>query len=221
MDPAQIYVSDAGQFANLVHRGLTNFQEDEKGNLTVVGDIATDSGKSSDGGKTWTFTLKDGIKDEDGNVITSADVRHTIERMYSKVIFDGPTYVQSWLSGNGLPQGAAGRPLQGQAPAGLRAGDPGRQDGRLPLRPAAPGPPAGPGHGRLRHRAPEAGHEGEVRRRPGGARPLQDRRVQGRQVDEAGQERPVGPEDGLGAPPVRRRLQLHLDDRPAQPRPSV
>ncbi|MFF8970528.1 ABC transporter substrate-binding protein [Streptomyces sp. NPDC014995] len=109
MDPGQIYVSDAGQFANLIHRGLTNFQEDEKGNLTVVGDIATDSGKSSDGGKTWTYTLKDGIKDEDGNAITSADVRHTIERMYSKVIFDGPTYVQTWLSGakyrDALPDG--------------------------------------------------------------------------------------------------------------------
>ncbi|MER6911483.1 ABC transporter substrate-binding protein [Streptomyces sp. NPDC000594] len=99
MDPGQIYVSDAGQFSNLIHRGLTNFQEDDKGNLTVVGDIATDSGKSSEGGKVWTYTLKDGVKDQNGNAITSADVRHTIERMYSKFISDGPSYVQSWLSG--------------------------------------------------------------------------------------------------------------------------
>ncbi|NGO45886.1 ABC transporter substrate-binding protein [Streptomyces ureilyticus] len=99
MDPGQIYVSDAGQFANLVHRGLTNFQEDKNGNLKVVGDVATDSGQPSDGGKTWTYKLKKGVKDEDGNVITSKDVRHTIERQYSKVIFDGPTYVQTWLSG--------------------------------------------------------------------------------------------------------------------------
>ncbi|MFI1730771.1 ABC transporter substrate-binding protein [Streptomyces acidicola] len=109
MDPGQIYVSDAGQFANLVHRGLTNYQEDENGNLTVVGDIATDSGQSSDDGKTWTFKIKDGIKDEDGNVITSKDVRHTIERQYAKVIFDGPTFVQTWLSGadyrKALPDG--------------------------------------------------------------------------------------------------------------------
>jgi peptide/nickel transport system substrate-binding protein len=99
MDPGQIYVSDARQFANLVHRGLTTFQEDAKGNLTVVGDLATDSGQPSDGGKTWTYKLKKGVKDEDGNVITSKDVRHTIERQYSKVIFDGPTFVQTWLSG--------------------------------------------------------------------------------------------------------------------------
>ncbi|MGW4028108.1 ABC transporter substrate-binding protein [Streptomyces sp. NPDC004838] len=114
MDPAQIYVSDAGQFSNLIHRGLTNFQEDEDGNLTVVGDIATDSGKSSNEGKTWTYTLKDGIKDQNGNAITSADVRHTIERMYSKVIFDGPTYVQSWLSGSDYRKALPDGPYKGK-----------------------------------------------------------------------------------------------------------
>ncbi|WP_221361704.1 ABC transporter substrate-binding protein [Streptomyces beigongshangae] len=114
MDPGQIYVSDAGQFANLIHRGLTNFQEDDKGNLTVVGDIATDSGKSSDGGKTWTYTLKDGVKDEDGNVITSADIRHTIERLYSKVIFDGPTFVQNWLSGSDYRKALPDGPYKGK-----------------------------------------------------------------------------------------------------------
>ncbi|MFJ6982027.1 MULTISPECIES: ABC transporter substrate-binding protein [unclassified Streptomyces] len=109
LDPGQIYVSDAGQVANLLFRRLTQFKEDDKGNVSVVGDIATDSGKSTDGGKTWTFTLKDGVKDANGAVITSADVRHTIERLYSKVIFDGPTFLQTWLSGadyrKALPDG--------------------------------------------------------------------------------------------------------------------
>ncbi|MFB7496826.1 ABC transporter substrate-binding protein [Streptomyces sp. NPDC056161] len=112
LDPGQIYVSDAGQVANLLFRRLTQFQEDDKGNVSVVGDLATDSGKSSDGGKTWTFTLKDGVKDEKGNPITSADVRHTVERTYAKFIFDGPTYLQTWLSGadyrKALPDGGFG-----------------------------------------------------------------------------------------------------------------
>ncbi|MFJ4522213.1 ABC transporter substrate-binding protein [Streptomyces sp. NPDC088810] len=99
LDPGQIYVSDAGQVANLLFRRLTQFREDDKGNVSVVGDLATDSGKSTDGGKTWSFTLKDGIKDEKGNPLTSADIRHTIERQYAKFIFDGPTYLQTWLSG--------------------------------------------------------------------------------------------------------------------------
>lgn len=114
MDPGQTYVSDAGQFGNLITRGLTNFQEDAKGNLTVVGDVATDSGKSSDGGKTWTYTLKDGIKDDQGNVITSKDVRHTIERQYAKFIFDGPTYVQTWLSGSDYRKKLPDGPFKGK-----------------------------------------------------------------------------------------------------------
>ncbi|MFE9012930.1 ABC transporter substrate-binding protein [Streptomyces cyaneofuscatus] len=114
LDPGQIYVSDAGQFSNLIHRKLTNYQEDAEGNLTVVGDIATDSGKSSDDGKTWTYTLKDGVKDEDGNVITSADVRHTIERLYSKVIFDGPSFVQTWLSGSDYRKALPDGPYKGK-----------------------------------------------------------------------------------------------------------
>ncbi|MGW3425162.1 ABC transporter substrate-binding protein [Streptomyces phaeochromogenes] len=113
LDPGQIYVSDAGQVANLLFRGLTNFEEDGKGGVSVVGDLATDSGKSSDGGKTWTFTLKDGVKDENGTAITSADVRHTVERQYASFIFDGPTYLQTWLSGakyrEALPDGGFGK----------------------------------------------------------------------------------------------------------------
>ncbi|GGS90600.1 ABC transporter [Streptomyces chromofuscus] len=113
MDPSQIYVSDAGQFANLVFRGLTNFQEDGKGGVAVVGDLATDSGKPSNDNKTWTFTLKDGVKDQNGNEITSADVRHTVERLYAEFIFDGPTYLQTWLSGpdyrKALPDGGFGK----------------------------------------------------------------------------------------------------------------
>lgn len=99
LDPGQIYVSDAGQLANLLFRRLTQFEEDDKGNVSVVGDLATDSGQSSDGGKTWTFKLKDGIKDENGNEITSADVRHSVERLFAKFIFDGPSYLQTWLAG--------------------------------------------------------------------------------------------------------------------------
>jgi len=113
LDPGQIYVSDAGQVANLLFRRLTQFKEDDKGNVSVIGDLATDSGKSSDGGKTWTFTLKDGVKDQNGNAITSADVRHTVERQYAKFIFDGPTYLQTWLSGadyrKALPDGGFGK----------------------------------------------------------------------------------------------------------------
>ncbi|MFI8948720.1 ABC transporter substrate-binding protein [Streptomyces sp. NPDC053750] len=101
LDPGQIYVSDGKLLSRLIFRGLTQYSEDDKGNLTVVGDLATDAGKSSNGGKTWTYTLKDNLKDANGNPINSADIRNTVERLYSSYITDGPTYLQQWLSGAG------------------------------------------------------------------------------------------------------------------------
>ncbi|MCL8017570.1 ABC transporter substrate-binding protein [Streptomyces sp. AS02] len=101
LDPGQIYVSDGKLLSRLIYRGLTQYSEDDQGNLTVVGDLATDAGKVSDGGKTWTYTLKSGLKDENGNPINSADIRHSVERLYATYITDGPTYLQQWLSGAG------------------------------------------------------------------------------------------------------------------------
>ncbi|MFJ8670872.1 ABC transporter substrate-binding protein [Streptomyces sp. NPDC093589] len=98
LDPAQIYVSDEGTLSTLLFRRLTNFQLDNHGKYTVVGDLATDSGQKSDGGKTWTYKLKDGIKFEDGKAITSADIRHTFERQFADYIGVGPTYIQTWMA---------------------------------------------------------------------------------------------------------------------------
>lgn len=98
LDPGQIYVSHEMMHALLIHRGLTGVQLDNKGNYTVVGDLATDSGRSSDEGRTWEYTLKDDIFFEDGSPITSADVRHTVERLFADFIAQGPKYLQGWLA---------------------------------------------------------------------------------------------------------------------------
>ena len=99
-DPGNTYYAYMYNLSRLYARPLMTFKPapGEEGN-TLVPDLAASPGEPSDGGKTWTYKLKDNIKDEDGNAITSADIRHTIERQYSKVIFDGPTYIQTWLSG--------------------------------------------------------------------------------------------------------------------------
>ena len=101
LDPAQIYVSDEGSLARLIHRGLTTYKKVSGDKYEVVGDLATDSGKKSDGGKTWTYKLKDGIKFEDGSPITSKDFRHTIERKFASFLTEGPTFIESWLTGKG------------------------------------------------------------------------------------------------------------------------
>lgn len=99
LDPTQIYVADEGSVSTLLHRKLTDYKRGPDGDYKVVGDLATDSGKKSDGGKTWTFTLKKGVKWEDGSAITSGDVRHTIERRFASFLTEGPTFVQEWLTG--------------------------------------------------------------------------------------------------------------------------
>lgn len=100
LDPGQIYVSDEQSLSSLIHRGLTGYKatSDDGSKHEVVGDLATDSGTTTDGGKTWKFTLKDGVKWADGSAITSADVRHTFERLFAPFITNGPTYIQQWLA---------------------------------------------------------------------------------------------------------------------------
>ncbi|MQY34998.1 putative D,D-dipeptide-binding periplasmic protein DdpA [Streptomyces sp. RB17] len=100
LDPAQIYVSDEGSLATLLHRGLTGYKAtgNDGHQHEVVGDLATDSGTTTDGGKTWKYTLKDGIKFQDGTPITSKDIRWSIERLFAPFINQGPTYLQQWLA---------------------------------------------------------------------------------------------------------------------------
>ncbi|MEU1373412.1 ABC transporter substrate-binding protein [Streptomyces triculaminicus] len=101
LDPGQIYYIDVLTNQLLYNRTLTAYKFDDKGRGKLVGDLATDAGTASDGGKTWTFTLKDGLKFEDGSPITSQDVRWGIERLYASYQSDGPLYIPQWLSGDG------------------------------------------------------------------------------------------------------------------------
>nr|WP_312882586.1 ABC transporter substrate-binding protein [Micromonospora polyrhachis] len=64
-----------------------------------MGDLATDTGTSADGGRTWKFTLKGGIKFDDGTPVTAKDVKYGIERLYDPGKVLGPKYVPQWLSG--------------------------------------------------------------------------------------------------------------------------
>lgn len=101
LDPQKIYISDALSMAQAYSRSLTGFKEDGKGNLKLVGDLATGPGEDVNGDcKTWKFTLKDGIKFEDGTPVTGQDVVYGISRSFDPDWGEGPTYLQKWLTGN-------------------------------------------------------------------------------------------------------------------------
>ena len=97
LDPARIFVSDLGVLSSLMTRTLTGYRQLD-GKVTLVGDLATNTGVTKDKGKTWTFKLRDGITWEDGTAITSEDIKYGIERAFSDLYTEGPTYLLEWLT---------------------------------------------------------------------------------------------------------------------------
>ncbi|MFD9128628.1 ABC transporter substrate-binding protein [Kitasatospora sp. NPDC059571] len=100
LDPAQIYLNYNSEVSLLFTRQLTGYKYLPDGSQKLVGDLATDTGTTTDGGKTWKFTLKDGVKWQDGTAITSADIKYSIERTFAPFVKSGPTYIQAWLAGD-------------------------------------------------------------------------------------------------------------------------
>lgn len=98
LDPGRIYTNVEANFALLITRRLTGYKRVAKNDYKLVGDLATDPGKVSDGGRTWTFTLKDGVRWQDGSPITSTDVKWTIERLFAPYSTEGAPYIQQWLT---------------------------------------------------------------------------------------------------------------------------
>jgi peptide/nickel transport system substrate-binding protein len=97
LDPARIYSSNEGVLSQLLTRSLTGYRQDGD-TIDLVGDLATNTGVTKDKGKTWTYTLRDGVTWEDGSPITSADVKYGLERGFVKDYTEGPTYLQSWFA---------------------------------------------------------------------------------------------------------------------------
>jgi peptide/nickel transport system substrate-binding protein len=100
LDPARIYVNNNQSLALMVERQLTTYIEKD-GKVTLVGDLATNTGVTKDGGKTWTYTLRDGVKYDDGNEIKASDVKYAVERGFDAAYTEGPTYLYDWLAGKG------------------------------------------------------------------------------------------------------------------------
>ncbi|MET8684686.1 ABC transporter substrate-binding protein [Streptomyces sp. NPDC004732] len=98
LDPQKIYAGEAYNTSLLWGRQLTQYQVVD-GKAKLVGDLATDTGKPSDGSRTWTYRLKDGIAWEDGKPITAQHVKYGIERTFAPGFELGPPYWPQWLTG--------------------------------------------------------------------------------------------------------------------------
>jgi peptide/nickel transport system substrate-binding protein len=103
LDPARTYYAYSWNFQRIYQRTLLMFKSAPgKGGSEVTGDLATGPGAVSDGGKTVSYTLRDGISYQDGKAITSADIKYALERSFAEdVINGGPgaTYLKPILVG--------------------------------------------------------------------------------------------------------------------------
>jgi peptide/nickel transport system substrate-binding protein len=118
IDPARTYLNTDEMVDGLITRGLTGYQEIPRkdGSLrsTLVGDLATDTGVDVHGDcRVWQYTLKSGLKYEDGTDVTPADVAYGVARTFSPNFPDGPKYLANWLTGNPSTSRDYGQTYQG------------------------------------------------------------------------------------------------------------
>lgn len=119
-DPGNTYYAWVQNFDRLYSRSLTTFKPAAgKGSLEVVPDLAESLGTPSDGGKTWTYHLRKGVKYDDGTPVTSKDVKYAVERSnFTDELQLGPKYFQSYLVDNPTPYKG---PYKDKSPDGLKS----------------------------------------------------------------------------------------------------
>jgi peptide/nickel transport system substrate-binding protein len=82
-DPQVDYTLQEWQLLILSHDGLVAFRRVAgPAGAQIVPDLATNVPKPTGGGKTYTFTLRSGIKFSNGQAVTPKDVRATFERLF-------------------------------------------------------------------------------------------------------------------------------------------
>jgi peptide/nickel transport system substrate-binding protein len=95
LDPTRAYFTDSTAImSDLVTRSLTQYAYNEKTNdMQLIPDMATDLGRPSSDNQSWTFTLRKGLKYEDGTPVKPADVAYAVKRSFAiDELPDGPTY---------------------------------------------------------------------------------------------------------------------------------
>lgn len=110
LDPSTQYYNDDQAVLRLTTRTLTQFKMEGKKSV-LVPDMATDLGRHSKDGLSWTYTLKKGLKYEDGSAIKASDIAYSVKRSFAtqempggptfqiEYFKDGEKYKGPWRSG--------------------------------------------------------------------------------------------------------------------------
>lgn len=98
LDPARGFDGGVNAFYRLVYRGLTTQAAGDSENPNeIVPDLATGLGEVSEDGLTWTYTLKEGIKFDNGEPITSTAMEFGISRAWDPEIGIGSPWLKQTI----------------------------------------------------------------------------------------------------------------------------
>ncbi len=104
LDPQRTYAAVEMNVLRLTTRTLTTYKSGAGQKASeIVPDLATDTGRPSDGNTVWTFTLKPGVKWENGEPVVCSQVKYGIERRFSSLMNQGAPYPREYLADNATP----------------------------------------------------------------------------------------------------------------------
>jgi peptide/nickel transport system substrate-binding protein len=110
IDPSEVYYTDTSSIlSGLLTRSLTQYKYDPTSKqMILVPDLATDLGTPNDSYTKWTFTIRSGVKWEDGSPVTAKEVAFGMTRCMDAATFPtGPCqyYSNAYFKGGSTYKG--------------------------------------------------------------------------------------------------------------------
>ena len=99
MDPTEAYYINTGSILTQPGDPVADAVRLRRtGQMILVPDLATDLGTPNDDFTEWTFTIRDGVKYENGQEVTPEDIAFGIERSFDRTTFpEGAAYSNDYF----------------------------------------------------------------------------------------------------------------------------
>ena len=100
LDPSEVYYTHTlSILSGLVTRSLTQYAYDAKQDtMVLLPDLATDIGTPNRDYTEWTYTIRPGVRFEDGSEVTADDVAYGIKRSFDRKTFpDGAAFSNDYF----------------------------------------------------------------------------------------------------------------------------
>jgi peptide/nickel transport system substrate-binding protein len=102
LDPQRTYTGEDLAFLGAtINRTLNGYvySEDPAAANVLIADAATDTGTANADATSWTFTIRDGVKWQDGSDVTCEDFKFGAARVFATdLVGGGPSYALSYLN---------------------------------------------------------------------------------------------------------------------------